>query len=101
MVKTIQNVLKASLIDYIGVIIGFGSVLFIQTKILSEDEIGIIRLILDKSLLLLPFFLFGLHSVASRFYFYFEDNERDYCSFMTLLLGAPIIIFCIGFIINS
>ena len=99
MSQIIQNALKTSLMNYIGVIIGFVSILFIQTKILSEDEIGTIRLILDKSLLILPFFLFGLHSVASRFYFYFEDDKRDYSSFMTLLLGAPFIIFSIIFTI--
>jgi O-antigen/teichoic acid export membrane protein len=96
----LQNIFRTSIINYIGVAVSFVTILFIQTKILTEDEIGVIRLILDKSSLVLPFFLFGLHSVASRFYFHFEDNKSDYSSFMTLLLGAPIIIFSIGFIIS-
>ena len=58
----LQNIFRTSIINYIGVAVSFVTILFIQTKILTEDEIGVIRLILDKSSLVLPFFLFGSHS---------------------------------------
>ncbi len=99
--KILKTTIKSGLINYIGVIIGFISLLFIQTKVLTESEIGVIRLILDKALLVMPFFLFGIHSVASRFYFYFENSKKEYNSFITFLFVAPLSLFVIGAIIYN
>ena len=96
----LRNLIQTSAIHYIGVVISFVGILFLQAKVLSEDEIGVIRLIQDKALIVLPLFLFGLHSVASRFFFYFETDKNSYSSFMTLILLGPITIFIIGFIIS-
>ncbi len=101
MENILKNTIKTSIINYIGIIIGVVSVLFIQTEILTEKEIGIIRLILDKSLLILPFFLFGISSVASRFYFYFENDENFYNGFITFLLGIPLVTLTTGYIISK
>ena len=81
----IKETIKTSIINYVGIIIGFVSVLFIQTEVLTEKDIGLVRLILDKALLILPFFMLGLHSVASRFYFYFEtvDLKRNFSLIQT------------------
>lgn len=97
----IKNTIQTSIINYIGVIIGFVTVLFIQTKVLSEEEIGVIRLLADKSLIFVHFFMFGMQSVASRFYFYFEDNKTDYNSFMTLILGFPLITLGLGLFLST
>jgi O-antigen/teichoic acid export membrane protein len=95
----LKNTIQASIINYVGVIIAFSTVLFIQTQILSEEEIGIIRLLADKSLIFVHFFMFGMQSVASRFYFYFEDDKKEYSSFMTLILGFPIVMLSLGLIL--
>ncbi|MBJ05273.1 MAG: hypothetical protein CMP65_05185 [Flavobacteriales bacterium] len=101
MSNTINKILKAGFVNYLGMSLGFISILFIQTKILTEQEIGIIRLLTDKALLVLPFFLFGLHSVASRFFFYFENSRLDYNRFITILLIFPLVIYIIGLFIAN
>lgn len=95
--KIVQHTLKTSVINYFGVIIGFISVLFIQTKVLNETEIGVIRLILDKGLLVLPFFMLGLHSVASRFFFHFENEQKEYSKFISFLFLVPLVTSVIGY----
>lgn len=99
MSKILKNTVVTSIVNYIGVIIGFISILFIQTKVLTEDEIGIVRLILDKALFVFPFFLLGINYVSSRFYFHFEKDKNNYNSFISLLLGTPLITFVFGFFI--
>ena len=96
----LKNTIKTSIVNYIGIFIGFVSILFIQTKVLSEDEIGVIRLLVDKALLFVHFFMFGMQSVASRFYFHFEDNKRSYGSFLTLILGFPLVTIILGLIFS-
>ena len=70
----IRNSLKTTIINYIGIIIGAISVLFIQTIAFTESQIGEIRLIMDKAILIMPFILIGMGSVASRFYFHFDKD---------------------------
>lgn len=96
----IKNSIKSTLVNYLGVLIGLISVLFIQTKILSESEIGLIRLILDKAILMMPFFILSIDAVIPMFYFYFEKEKHLYSSFISLLFLAPLIVILIGYIIS-
>jgi len=97
----IKNSIKTTIINYIGVIIGTFSVLFIQTKVLTEFEIGEIRLVLDKALLVLPLILIGMESVASRYYFHFEKDKISENRFITMLTSIPLLIlFIFIFIFN-
>lgn len=93
----IRNSFKTSIVNYIGIIIGAFSVLFVQTKVLSEDQIGEIRLIIDKSILIMPFIVIGMGSIATRFYFHFDKDEKSHNSFITMLIIFPLILFFLLF----
>lgn len=95
----IKNSIKSTLVNYIGVLIGLVSVLFIQTKVLSDSEIGAIRLILDKAILVMPFFIISLDAIVPMFYFHFEKQKQHYGSFISLLLIIPIITVFIGYLL--
>ena len=96
----IRNSIKATAINYVGVILGAISILFIQTKVLTPDQIGEVRLLLDKAVLVLPLVLFGMDTVSSRFYFHFEKDARSYSRFWTMLISIPFVLSCTLFIIT-
>lgn len=89
----IKNSLQVTAINYIGVIIATVSILFIQTKVLSTEEIGQIRLILDKSFLILPIIMLGMDSATTRFYFYFNENNKSKNKFISIITLIPLIAF--------
>ncbi len=95
----IKNSVKATIINFIGAALGMISLLIIQTSFLTPEQVGILRLITDKAILLLPFILLGIHSSSSRYYFHFENDKKLYGSFMTFILGTPLIMFALGCIL--
>ena len=95
----IKNSIKTTLVNYVGVLIGLISVLFIQTKVLSDAEIGAIRLVFDKAILVMPFFIISLDAIVPMFYFHFEKEKQHYGSFISLLLIIPLITVLIGYLL--
>jgi len=89
----IRNSFKTTVINYIGIIIGAFSVLFVQTEVLTEKQIGEVRLLIDKAILIMPFILIGMGSVATRFYFHFNKNKESYNGFITFLISIPFVLF--------
>lgn len=94
----IKKSFNTTIVNYIGVIIAFISILFIQTKVLTESEIGTIRLILDKAIIVMPFFMFGLPNIITRFYFHFEKDQKNYGSFISTILLTPAVSVLVGYL---
>ena len=86
----IKNTIKSSIANYIGVVLGIISVLYLQTWILSPGEIGKIQLIIDKIFLFSPFILFGTLNAFPRFSHLF-DNKKNYSNFVSWSLFLPLI----------
>ncbi len=92
----IKNSIKATVINFIGAVLGMISLLLVQTSFLQPDQIGDLRLILDKAIVLVPFVIIGIDTVSSRFYFHFDKDKTLFGGFMTFILGVPFIIFLIA-----
>ncbi|MCL4856148.1 MAG: oligosaccharide flippase family protein, partial [Flavobacteriales bacterium] len=86
----IKKTIITSVVNYIGVLLGVISVLWLQTAIISELQIGILSYIIDVTILLLPFILFGISGVPARFMHHFKDGEERN-SFISWLLIVPVI----------
>ena len=79
--------IKGTIATYIGVAVGIVTTFFIQTKALQPEQIGLIDILLQCSLLFGGLAQLGTSSSAMRYYPYFKDEkERDHGFFGWTLL---------------
>ena len=81
--------------NYIGVAVGFITTFFVMTKYLTQEEVGLTRVMADAAILLSGLGALGTNTSALRYYPYFHDREsRDHGFF-----GWTIIVPAVGFTI--
>lgn len=91
----IHQSIKGTIMNYIGVVVGFVTTFFIITKYLTTEEVGLTRVLVDASILLSSLAQVGTNTSAIRYYPYFKDEkERDHGFF-----GWTLIVPFVGFII--
>ena len=85
--------IKGTIATYIGVAVGIVTTFFIQTKALQPEQIGLIDILLQCSLLFGGLAQLGTNSSAMRYYPFFKDEEyRDHGFF-----GWTLLVPMIGF----
>ncbi len=91
----VRQSIKGTLMNYLGVAIGFVTTFFVMTKYLTQEEIGLTRVMADAALLLSGLAALGTNTSALRYYPYFKDKaSRDHGFF-----GWTLIVPLVGFII--
>ena len=80
--------IKGALANYLGIIIGFLTTFFVVTDLLTEEEIGLTRVMVDAAMLFSGLAQLGTNASIIRFYPFFKDaDSRDHGFFgWTLLL---------------
>lgn len=86
----IRKSIASSIINYIGILLGVVSVLWLQTAVISKLQIGILSYIVDVTILLLPLILFGTSGIPVRFLHLFKEVENRN-QFITALFVIPAI----------
>lgn len=93
----VRQSIKGSIMNYLGVLVGFITTFFIVTKYLTTEEVGLTRILVDASILLSGLAQLGTNTSAMRYYPYFKDEkEKDHGFF-----GWTVIIPFFGFVIFS
>jgi O-antigen/teichoic acid export membrane protein len=87
----------SSIFTYLGVLVGLVVTIFIQPQVLSETEIGILRVVTSYATLLLPFCNLGFVNAALRYFPYFRAEDDKHNGF----LGLFLLVNFIGCIIAS
>ena len=91
----IRQSIKGTIMNYIGVAVGFITTFFVMTKYLTQEEIGLTRVMADAAILLSGLASLGTNTSALRYYPYFRDKDsRDHGFF-----GWTLIVPLIGFVI--
>lgn len=91
----VRQSIKGTLMNYLGVAIGFVTTFFVMTKYLTQEEIGLTRVMADAALLLSGLAALGTNTSALRYYPYFRDKaSRDHGFF-----GWTLIVPLVGFVI--
>lgn len=93
----IRQSIKATIINYIGAFIGFITTIFVLTKFLKPDEIGLTKVLYGIAALVAGFAQLGTSASAMRFFPYFKDPEKNHNGFFFYLMLMPTI-GCIIFI---
>ena len=94
----IRQSIKGTFVNYIGSFIGFLTTMFILTKFLQPEEIGLTRVIYEAALMIANFALMGITASAFRFYPYFQNSKNKDNGFFFYLLILPTIglIICVS-----
>jgi len=69
-----RQTLKASVVNYAGVAVGFINVLFIMTLVFTEKEIGIIKMLTENMVLLAGFSMLGITTSMFRYHPHFKND---------------------------
>ena len=85
--------IKGTIATYIGVAVGIVTTFFIQTKALQPEQIGLIDILLQCSLLFGGLAQLGTNSSAMRYYPFFKDEEHRDHGFFGWTLLVPLIGF--------
>lgn len=84
--------IKGALANYIGVAIGVFVTFFVLTKYLTQEQIGLTRVLVDAAMLFSSLAQLGTNASIIRFFPYFKDNRNNHGIF-----GWSVLIPLIGF----
>ncbi|MBR3709689.1 MAG: polysaccharide biosynthesis C-terminal domain-containing protein [Bacteroidales bacterium] len=87
--------IKGTIATYIGVAVGIVTTFFIQTKALQPEQIGLIDILLQCSILFGGLAQLGTNSSAMRYYPFFKDEEHRDHGFFGWTLVVPLIGFAV------
>ena len=89
----VRQSIKGTLMNYVGVAVGFITTFFVMTKHLTQEEVGLTRVMADAAILLSGLGALGTNTSALRYYPYFRDaKSRDHGFF-----GWTLIVPAVGF----
>ena len=93
----IRQSIKGTIVNYIGVVVGFFTTFFVATRFLTAEEIGLTRVLLDAAMLFSSLAQLGTNTSIVRFYPYFKDDDKDDHGFFFWSIVVPFL----GFVIFS
>lgn len=88
--------IKGTIVTYIGVAIGALTTLFVQTRFLTTEEVGLVGAMIDAATFFISLAQLGTSSSIIRFFPYFK-NDRGHHGFFLWTLLVPLL----GFLVFS
>ncbi len=83
--------IRNTLITYIGVVIGFVSLLFIQPNLLKPEELGLTKIFIAAASLIATVLPLGVSSVTTKFFPYFRNEEKRHHGYFGFMLLFPLV----------
>ena len=79
--------IKGTIVTYIGVVIGALTTLFVQTRFLTTEEVGLVGAMIDAATFFISLAQLGTNSSIIRFFPYFKDDKgRHGFFFWTIII---------------
>jgi len=78
-----QQTIKGTFYSYLGVAIGFVTVYYFQTHSLNPEQVGLLTLLTNFSLLFSQFAILGFNGTA-RYFPYFRNEEKNHHGYLAL-----------------
>lgn len=86
--------IKGALANYLGVAIGFVITFFVLTRYLTEEEVGLTRVMVDAAMIFASLAQLGTNSSIVKFFPHFKDGENNHG-----LFGLSLLLPLAGFLI--
>jgi O-antigen/teichoic acid export membrane protein len=74
----IRQSLKGTVVNYVGAFIGFIATMFVSTKYLTPEELGLTRVITEAALILGGLMALGINSSALRYFPFFKTDKNSH-----------------------
>jgi O-antigen/teichoic acid export membrane protein len=91
--------IKGTIYSYIGVIIGFVTTALFFPRILSTEEIGLLKLLVSFSIIFAQLGSLGFNSVLYRLFPYFRNPQKGHNGFLSVAMIVSILGTLISFIL--
>ncbi|MCQ2375426.1 MAG: oligosaccharide flippase family protein [Salinivirgaceae bacterium] len=91
----VNQSIKGTLATYLGAAIGAVTTFFVLTRVLTSEEIGLTRVLVDAATLLSGLAQLGTNSSAMRFYPYFKDADHNDHGFFFWTVLVPLFGFAL------
>lgn len=91
----IRQSIKGTIVNYVGAFIGFLTTMFVVTKFLKPEEIGLTKVLYEVALLFCGFAQLGTTASAMRFFPYFRNPEKKNHGFFFYLMVIPFLGACL------
>ena len=86
----IRQSLKATIVNYVGAFVGFITMMFVSTKFLTPEELGLTRVMIDAATILGGLMALGVGSSGLRFFPFFKTDKNSHNNgFLFYLLLFP------------
>jgi O-antigen/teichoic acid export membrane protein len=89
--------IKNTISSYVGIGLGFLSLLVIQPRFLTPEEIGLSRFLYATSVLLASFFPLGVTNMTIKFFPHFKNAQKGHHGFAGFMLLFPLV----GYVITA
>lgn len=86
--------IKGALANYVGIAIGFLTTFFVLTRCLTEEEVGLTRMMVDAATLFSSLAMLGTNSTLVRYFPWFKDGRGNRGIFALSVLAPTV-----GFIV--
>lgn len=91
----IKQSIRGTLVNYVGIVIGFLTTFFVMTAYLTQEEIGLTRVMIDAAILFSSFAQLGTSSSIIRFFPFFKDEKNKHHGFFFWTLVVPFVGFLV------
>ena len=95
----IKQSIRGTIVNYVGIAIGFLTTFFVLTAYLTQEEIGLTRVLVDAAVLFSSFAQLGTSSSIIRFFPFFKDEEKKHHGFFFWTLVVPLVGFLVFLIV--
>lgn len=95
----IKQSIRGTLVNYIGIAIGFLTTFFVMTAYLTQEEIGLTRVMIDAAILFSSFAQLGTSSSIIRFFPFFKDDQNKHHGFFFWTLVVPLVGFLVFMVV--
>ncbi len=92
-----RQAIKGSIVNYIGVFLGFLTTMYILTNFFTAEQIGVYRFVLDTGILIGGFASLGMPNIVLKFFPYLKNNSTNHNGFVLYMFLIPLI----GFVFYS
>ncbi|GHT66055.1 hypothetical protein FACS189452_01280 [Bacteroidia bacterium] len=93
----VRQSIKATIVNYIGTFIGFVTTMFVITKYLSPEDLGLTRVLLEIAMLFAGLAQLGTGASIFRFFPYFRNKNNHHNGFFFYTMCLPLL-GCVIFI---
>jgi O-antigen/teichoic acid export membrane protein len=87
----IKQSIRATIHVYVGVVIGFITAVVVFPRIFTPEQVGLLNILTQISLLISQFGIFGLPGIITYYFFHFQNKEKGHNGLPVIIAWGTII----------